>query len=127
MRLPILIALWCALQAFAAEKAPTARARMAAMFNEEFKFDPGLDRKPDQDLAIPTDDDVVVLPSVSVREPFHGVDKAIEEAIARAGLEHFTWKHGGTIHTFERLPLRPKIEFKYNPDHNGIDLLNFSW
>ena len=127
MRLPILIALSCVLQVPAADEPPTARDRMATLFKKEFKFDASLTRKPDETLPIPEEGDVVVLPLVAVHEPFRGADKAIEEATLRAELGHFTWKHGGTIHTFERLPLQPRIGFKYNPEHNGIDILNFSW
>jgi hypothetical protein len=70
---------------------------------------------------------LLVLPELKVIEPRQKVALAVREDRERLEREEFSWRHGGTIRKFERLPGKPVLMWKYNPEHNGIDLLNFSW
>jgi hypothetical protein len=124
MRLPVLIVLVCSTVAFAADERDTAATRMAKLLKEEFTFQPPEEPAPETVEAIDPSTDVVVLPLFRTFALPRGAVEAIEAGRIRAEKEKFSWKHGGTI-----LKLRPNVElkFKYNPEHNGIDLLNFSW
>ena len=129
MRSVLMIALLYPAVALAADGRLSVAQHMTERFRREFKFDASLARvETEQDAATSEPDgEVLVLPTVIVQSRYHGAAAAIEEAKLRAGEESFTWGHGGTIVKGRGGWLSPDIKFKYNPLHNGIDLLNFSF
>lgn len=127
MRLPILIAYLCVLNATVVIAAGPVSKRMTERFKEEFRFEPAEIREDPDATPDPADPDTVVLPTLFVRPWALGIDKAVEESERRIERENFSWKHGGTIYRFGGPRGSLELKFKYNPEHNGIDLLNFSW
>ena len=123
MRSLAVLLILCVTTVLAAEEVAPRSLHLRERMKQEFHFDPAANA--DQEArSRELEDDVVILPQFNVVGPRRGLDRAVAEARLRAGEEHFTWKHGGTI---LKLGNKVEIKFKYNPDHNGIDLLNWSW
>jgi hypothetical protein len=102
------------------------RARLLEELKVEFTYQPTpVDR--DRAAAQQDSEGAVVLPDYHVVEDPRDPTRAIREYRDILEREDFTWRHGGTIKRLERLPFRPALMWKYNPEHDGIDLLSFSW
>jgi len=103
------------------------RTRLLEELKKEFIFEP----KPVGPAS--TGDDrqensgAVVLPDYVVVEVPPDPERAIRDYREILERDQFTWRHGGTIRKFERFPFKPELKWKYNPEHNGIDLVSFSW
>lgn len=122
MRILAAVSIVCATAMFAADEKHEAHARLLDLLGKEFRFDPSATG--DEEDGHGSDEDVVILPRFDVHPMPEGIEEAVDKAHHAAELEKFSWKHGGTILNVKG---RMKIQFKYNPDHNGIDLLSFSW
>lgn len=129
----VVIALLCAAQALPAGEHGSAGERMAELFNQEFKYDPEAYRRArERDLEVTQRADeaggeTVTLPTMIVRDRSRRAAEAVDRQRVRIEDEEFDWRDGGTIRKWEGRFLNPELRFKYNPEHNGIDLLNFSW
>jgi hypothetical protein len=103
------------------------RARLLEELKREFKFEPPGERAEIPDAPTTAPHGVIVLPELSVTEARRNVALAVREDRERLERDEFSWRHGGTIKKLEKLPFKPTLMWKYNPEHNGIDLVNFSW
>lgn len=103
------------------------RAKLLEELKREFTFKP--EPREQESINNPVDpgDDVLVLPDFRVTERGRDADKAVYEQRERLEREKFSWKHGGTLLKLNKVPLKPELKWKYNPEHNGIDILSFSW
>jgi hypothetical protein len=125
--LPILLCVAVAAATPGASEPGGMRARMLEELKREFKFQPPSDGADSPGGPAPTPHGVLVLPELSVSEQRRDVALAIREDRERLVHEEFSWRHGGTIRKLGHLPFKPTLMWRYNPEHNGIDLLNFSW
>jgi len=117
------ITMVCATTVIAADESGGMSLRIAEVLERESHYEP---KKEASGTEAP-DDEVLVLPTLFVHPPPKGLEEAVEAHQRKVGYEKFSWAHGGTILKKEDWPLPFDLKFKYNPEHNGIDLLSFSW
>jgi hypothetical protein len=125
MRSLAMITFACVAIAIAAGEPEKSVSWLTQVLKADFKFQPVQDSAIDIIEAHEPEEGTVVLPEFKVTASLpKGVEAAIQNRRLAIEAEKFSWKHGGTI-----LKLRSNVElkFKYNPKHDGIDLLSISW
>jgi len=103
------------------------RARLLEELRKEFTFQPRPAETDEAKRSLESGGEAVVLPDYHFVETPHDPEPAIREYRGILEREEFSWRHGGTIKNLDRLPFKPALMWKYNPEHDGIDLLRFSW
>ena len=127
--LPILV---CGAIAFAATAMDASepdgmRAKLHEKLRREFTFQLPTDMARATEESADAVHGILVLPELNVIESRQGLEIVLREQRDRFEREEFSWRHGGTIKKLERLPFKPTLIWRYSPEHNGIDLLKFSW
>jgi hypothetical protein len=115
----------CVAIAIAAGEPEKSVSWLTQVLTEDFKFQPVQSSTVDIMEAHEPEEGTVVLPEFKVtsRNP-RGLETALKERRLAIETEKFSWKHGGTI---VKLRSNVELKFKYNPKHDGIDLLSISW
>jgi hypothetical protein len=115
----------CVTTAIVAGEPERNAAWLTQVLAADFKFQPVQSAPMDVLDTHEPEEGTVVLPEFKVtsRNP-RGLESALKERRLAIETEKFSWKHGGTI---VKLRSNVELKFKYNPEHNGIDLLSISW
>ena len=71
--------------------------------------------------------DTVVMPAFKVTDNFRKLDQAVDDFQRKLDSEKFTWRDGGAYRRIEGKKTTTELEFRYNAEHNGIELLRISW
>jgi len=71
--------------------------------------------------------DTVVMPAFKVTDNFRKLDQAVDAFQRKLDSEKFTLRDGGAYKTIEGKKTTTELEFRYNAEHNGIELLRISW
>ncbi|HUG10006.1 MAG TPA: hypothetical protein VMM36_03285 [Opitutaceae bacterium] len=125
MRFLAMITLASVTSAMAAGEPERSVSWLTRVLTEDFKFQPNQDSALDIMEAHDPEEGIFVLPEFKVTSNLpRGLEAAVESKRLAVEAEKFSWKHGGTI---LKLRSNVKLKFKYNPEHNGIDLLSISW
>lgn len=103
------------------------RAKLFEELKREFTFEPEPVKRDSAGDDVQDNTGAVVLPDHHVVDVPPDPEQAIREYRGILERDEFTWRHGGTIRKLERFPFKPGLKWKHNPEHNGIDLLSFSW
>lgn len=106
-------------------KEASPRANLSRDLRQQYPYAPrDAAEKP---VAVASGEDVVAMAPFRVFGGYRAVDRAIEDGRSKAKSDAFTPQNGGTILKKEGKRVTTELKIKFNPIHNGFDILSFSW